>query len=91
MKSKKSDFVVSRSVCTRCGKPRIVIDTYQEKIETSTVTYTITSCPDLECQKIVDGKLKEEETRRGVIKDEQERREIIRKQNILQKKQAHMA
>lgn len=76
------------SVCTRCGKPRIVVETYEEKVEKSTVTYTITACSDPECQKLVDKILGEEKRKRGVIKEEQEKRELLRKQAIEDKKNA---
>lgn len=39
--------------CTRCGKERIVVKTWREKIGYSVVTTTETACPDKECQKIV--------------------------------------
>ena len=86
----KSKTVASNSgsVCTRCGKPRIVVDTYEEKVETSTVTYTITACSDPECQKLVEKVLGEEKRKRGVIKEEQEKRELLRKQSIADKKRA---
>lgn len=46
--------------CTRCGKERIITKTWTEKMDTffgtSTVTHTETSCPDPECQKIVEEK-----------------------------------
>ena len=47
-------LAMTGSICTRCGKPRVVIDTYEEKVESSTVTYTITECSDPECQKMVN-------------------------------------
>lgn len=75
------------SVCTRCGKPRVVVDTYEEKVETSTVTYTITECSDPECQKLVEKTLKAEKVKRQFIKDEQEKRETARK-NVLAEKKA---
>ncbi len=78
--------VIPGSVCTRCGKPRIVKETYEEKIETSTVVYTIKICSDEECQKIVDGQLKKEKAQRQVIKKEQEVREAARKVNLARKK-----
>ena len=78
--------VSSGSVCTRCGKPRIIVDSYQEKVETSAVTYTIAACSDPECQKLVDKTLKEEERKRVLIKNEQEARVLIRKGIQLQKK-----
>lgn len=74
------------SVCTRCGKPRIVVKTYTEKVETSTVTYTITECSDPECQKLVDKTLKAEKVKRQFIKDEQVKREEARKKVIEDKK-----
>lgn len=74
------------SVCTRCGKPRIVVDTYEEKVETSTVTYTITECSDPECQKMVNKTLQTEKKKRKFIKDEQIKREEARKQVIEDKK-----
>ena len=74
------------SSCTRCGKPRIVVKTYEEKVETSTVTYTITECSDPECQKLVNKTLKAEKVKRKFIKDEQVKREEVRRQAIEEKK-----
>jgi len=78
--------ISSGSVCIRCGKDRIVSDSYQEKVETSIVTYTIAVCSDPECQKIVDGILKEEERKRGLIKNEQEARLLAKRGIQLQKR-----
>ena len=74
------------SACTRCGKPRIIVNTYEEKVETSTVIYTITECSDPECQKLVNKTLKQEATKRKFIKDEQVKREDARKKIIEDKK-----
>lgn len=74
------------SICTRCGKPRIVVKTYEEKVDTSTVTYTITECSDPECQKMVNKTLLTEKKKRQFIKDEQEKREVARRQVIEDKK-----
>ena len=74
------------SVCTRCGKPRVIVNTYEEKIETSTVMYTITECSDPECQKLVNKTLKAEKSKRKFIKDEQVKREEVRRQAIEEKK-----
>jgi len=74
------------SVCTRCGKPRIVVDTYEEKVDNSTVVYTITECSDPECQKLVNKTLQTEKKKRQFIKDEQVKREEVRKQAIEDKK-----
>lgn len=82
------DQILSGGVCIRCGKSRIVIDTYEEKVETSFVTYTITSCVDSECQKIVDKLLKDDEKKRKEIKKEQEKRELLRREAIAARKVA---
>lgn len=74
------------SNCTRCGKPRIIVKTFTEKVDNSTVTYTITECSDPDCQKLVNKTLKQEETKRKFIKDEQVKREEARKQVIEDKK-----
>jgi hypothetical protein len=79
---------VSGGACIRCGKARIVIDTYEEKVEASFVTYTITACSDLDCQKIVDRLLKDEEKKRKDIKVEQEKREVQRREAIAARKLA---
>lgn len=77
---------MATSNCTRCGKPRIVVSTYEEKVDSSTVTYTITECGDPECQKQVNKTLKQEASKRKFIKDEQTKREEARKQLIEEKK-----
>lgn len=51
----------SSNPCTRCGKERINGKTWKEKIVshfgTSFIVHTETTCPDKECQKIVQEKL----------------------------------
>ncbi len=66
------------------------METYEEKVETSTVTYKIAICPDSECQKVVDKKLKDEEKKRAFIKGEQEKRELQRKMVLAERKHAHL-
>lgn len=47
--------------CTRCGKKRILVKTWEEHIEaypgTSIVKHTLYACPDLDCQEKVDAAL----------------------------------
>lgn len=49
--------------CVRCGKQRITLRRWKEKIKTSAgiseITYEDTICPDPACQKIVEAKQKE--------------------------------
>ncbi len=42
------------SICIECGKQRIVVGTYEEKVGNSVVVYKETICPDPECQKKVE-------------------------------------
>ena len=62
------------SKCTRCGKERIVKSSRVEKLEKSTVTYTVTICPDPKCQRMVEDGIEKEESRRKIFKDEHDRR-----------------
>lgn len=40
--------------CWRCGKERVVVRSWKEKVGNSIITTTETACPDVECQKLVD-------------------------------------
>jgi len=82
----EEDLEMTGSICTRCGKPRIVVKTYEEKVDTSTVIYTITECSDPECQKLVNKTLQTEKKKRQFIKEEQVKREEARKKIIEDKK-----
>lgn len=62
------------SKCTRCGKERVFKSSYIEKLNNSSVTYTVTVCPDIECQKLVEKGLVVEAAKRKIIHDEQEER-----------------
>jgi len=42
------------NLCVRCRKERVAVKTWEEKINGSSVFFTLASCPDLSCQKIVD-------------------------------------
>jgi len=47
----------TKNLCPRCGKARIEVKKWREKIGESWVTYTNTVCPDKACQKIVEEKI----------------------------------
>ncbi len=76
------------NVCTRCGKIRVTVKTYKEKVGNSVVTYTINECSDPDCQKVVDKGLKEDEKRRVIVRNDQAKRELQRKEAMIRKKQA---
>ena len=48
------------SICIECGKQRVVVGTYEEKVGNSVVVYKETICPDPECQKKVEKTLARE-------------------------------
>jgi hypothetical protein len=70
------------SVCPRCGKDRVVIRTYREKVGTTYVEYTETACPDPNCQSKVNTQLASDASKRLTIKNEQNKREQERKTRI---------
>ena len=62
------------SACIRCGKARIVTKTYKEHIGDSWIVTNLTSCPDAECQAIVDKQLAKEQKFRDDMQLAGERR-----------------
>ncbi|MFH1971503.1 MAG: hypothetical protein ABIJ05_03935 [Patescibacteria group bacterium] len=76
------------NLCPLCGKQRIVVKTYKEKIGNSVVTYTEKNCPDPDCQKKLNGQLAQEQKKRDLITKEQEKREKERKARLKEKKDA---
>lgn len=58
----------------------MVVSSYEEKVENSTVTYTITGCPDPNCQKIVEKDLAVEKIKRETINREKASRDAQRLQ-----------
>lgn len=66
------------NICTRCGSERIVLKTWKEKITTyfgsSTVIHTETTCPNKECQKIVNSNLAAQKEKREKIRKDRETR-----------------
>lgn len=65
--------------CIRCGKMRIEGRSWTEYVDKSLISYTLTVCPDPECQKIVDKQLKSRREEIEALHQESlRRREIIR-------------
>ncbi len=67
------------NLCTRCGKPRIVVKTWKEYVKGSVLIHTSTACPDPACQKIVDGKLADQKEKREAMEKERMERALARK------------
>lgn len=69
--------------CIRCGKTRIVTKSWSENIDNSMITYTLTVCPDPDCQKIVEEDLQKKKDKITLIHEQSEKR---RKNNIRNRK-----
>jgi len=67
--------------CSRCGKERVVIRTWKEKIDNSIITNIETACPNKECQAEVDKINKKQQERSAALKRESEKRLQNRKAN----------
>lgn len=52
------------SICIRCGKQRIVVSITEEIVNGGVVVSKETTCPDLECQKLVLALLEKEDEKR---------------------------
>ncbi|MCL5095783.1 MAG: hypothetical protein M1575_03600 [Patescibacteria group bacterium] len=58
------------NLCIRCGKPRVDVKTWKECVKGITFTHTTTSCPDPECQKLVDKQFAVEKAKKEAIEKE---------------------
>lgn len=43
--------------CIRCGKERIVLKTWTDKVGNFPLTHTTTGCPDKACQKVLNDEM----------------------------------
>lgn len=66
--------ILNGNPCVRCGKQRIVVKTWTEKIGNSMVTMEETACPDPACQKEVDLENQKQSDKRRLIKERNEER-----------------
>lgn len=62
------------NLCIRCGKPRIVTRSWEEKIGNSLAKMEETSCPDPICQKEVDLENQRQNEKRRLLKEKNEER-----------------
>jgi len=67
--------------CSRCGKERVVVRIWKEKVDSSVITNTETACPDKACQMEVDKINKKQQERSAALKRESEKRLQSRKDN----------
>lgn len=61
-----------------CGKERIDGKTWQGKVGASVITYTLTICPDPDCQKIVDKKSADRKAKTALLAKEKMEAKLAR-------------
>ncbi len=59
---------IYKNPCVRCGKERIVLKTWEEKIGESIIINTKTICPDPECQRLVNKDNKKQKDKYTALK-----------------------
>ena len=69
-----------KNVCIRCGKERVFLREWKERVGDSIVTNIKTTCPDPECQKIVDKDNKKQRDKYILMKQRSEQRTKQRNQ-----------
>lgn len=67
-----------KNPCVRCGKERIVLRTWKEKVWDSVIINTETICPDPECQKLVNRDNKKQRDKHAAMKLRSEQRAVHR-------------
>ena len=65
--------------CSRCGRERIIVRTWKEKVDSSMIINTETACPDKESQKEGEKINKKQQERSAALKRESEKRLQSRK------------
>ena len=78
------------NICFRCGKTRIAGKTYKEYVGNSLVVTTLYSCPDPECQAVIDKQLAKEQKVRDDMKLASERRIAEKKKESLEEKSVRL-
>ena len=64
--------------CVRCGKQRVDQKSWKGKAGASVITYTLTVCPDAECQKIVDKGIADKKAKSAQIADDRVKAKLAR-------------
>ena len=68
--------------CINCGKPRIDSKSWKGKIGASVITYTLTICPDPDCQKIVDKAIADRRAKSALLIKEKAEAKLAREKAI---------
>ncbi|OGK12628.1 hypothetical protein A3C98_00855 [Candidatus Roizmanbacteria bacterium RIFCSPHIGHO2_02_FULL_37_15] len=69
-----------RNNCYRCGRERIVVKVWKEKVENSVIENTESICPDKKCQEVVDQEIRRQRNKH--LQAENKRKEMLRNRKI---------
>lgn len=69
--------------CIRCGKERVDSKTWKGKTGISTITYILTICPDVDCQKIVDKGIADRRAKSELLIKEKAEAKLAREKLLL--------
>lgn len=56
-----------KNICYRCGRERIVLRVWVEKLENSTIENKETACPDKECQEATEQDITRQRNKRLLL------------------------
>lgn len=76
--------------CIKCGRERVIVRTWTEKVYDSVITNTETRCPNPDCQKEVDRDNKKQKDRHEALRLKSEQRARDRKVTLHDKKIARL-
>jgi len=63
---------VFSNVCPRCGKERVFLKKWKEKVGYSVVVTTETTCPDIKCQKIVNQNNEKQRAKQNFVRQKRQ-------------------
>lgn len=75
----QSNKRISSNPCFRCGKERIELKSWEEKVGTSVIVTKEMICPDPVCQKEVDSENKKARDKSNAMKERQQQRILDKK------------
>lgn len=70
------------NLCIRCGKKRIDGKTWEGKSGASVITYTLTICPDADCQAIVDKGIADRKAKSALLIKEKAEAKLAREKQL---------
>lgn len=76
------------NVCIRCGRPRIAVKTWKEYSRAGLVIHTTTTCPNPDCQKIINQQFAAQKKKQETIEKAKQKRIMDRRQEAISGKQA---